>query len=92
MCILPLGALSLQREWFNTFLIIFTGSSVLDLISMFGICKADVHKSVEYIMSCKEMEIKFPSNYPQQLQIAQGFQSISRVGFTNCTGTILFDF
>ena len=59
---------------------------------MFGICKADVHKSVDYIISavlnCKEMEIKFPSNHLQQLEIAQGFKSISRVGFSNCVGTI----
>ena len=71
---------------------IFAGSDPMDLITTFGIAKADVHKSLDIIiaavLNCKKLGIKFPTDHDKQREIAAGFLSKSRAGFSNCVGAL----
>lgn len=77
--------LSMALRW-------FAGGDPLDIFQVHGVHYQEVYNSlwivVDAINSCPELQIKFPTNHQTQLEIASGFQKISRAGFDNCVGCI----
>jgi hypothetical protein len=70
----------------------FAGGSVYDIMTTFGIGRADVSKStwlvIEAINKCDFLDIKFPREHSKQLEIARQFQLKSSANFDCCVGAV----
>lgn len=70
----------------------FAGGRPDDIALSHGISHSEVFRSVwkvvDAIHKCKELDIKFPSSYEAQLEIARGFAFKSKPRFSCCVGAI----
>ena len=74
------------------FIRICAGGDPLDLISTYGISKAEVHHSLSYVIDAinetDALKIQFPDTYEKQQEIADGFKQLSSAQIGICCGAI----
>lgn len=70
----------------------FAGGSPYDILSKYGISHTEMLESVwqvtEAVNTLPEFAIRYPESAEEQRKIAQGFEKVSTVGFSNCAGAI----
>ena len=71
---------------------ILSGADPLDLISIYGISKTEVHASLWYVVDavcmCEKLNIVFPQTHQEQQIIAEGFRQKSGADISKCCGAI----
>ena len=70
----------------------FAGGDPIDIALVHGISHTEVFNSawkiVDAVNLCPELNIKYPTDFNEQKQIARSFQKRSKPGFTYCAGAI----
>ena len=81
----PLARLSMAIRY-------FAGGDPCDICLVHQVCHAEFYRSVwiivDAIHASNEFDIKFPSDYAMQQQMAAKFSQKSSIGLTNCVGAV----